>query len=261
MARLVLTRPQTDAEPWRQALQARGHTVASLPLIAIAAAPDPRPLQRAWQQLGDWAALMFVSGNAVRHFFEQKPAVAPVQWAWGAIKTRAWAPGPGTREALLAAGLDARLVDSPAAQAAQFDSEALWQQVGGQLGAGTRVLVVRGGDASGQAAGRDWLMAQLLRSGVQVDTVVAYLRHAPVLDAQQLALARSAAHDGSVWLFSSSEALAHLERALPGQDWSRARALVTHPRIAQAARSAGFGVVCESRPAVDAVAAALESIE
>jgi uroporphyrinogen-III synthase len=36
--------------------------------------------------------------------------------------------------------------------------------------------------------------------------------------------------------------------------------VATHPRIAQAARDAGFGVVCESRPTEEAIVAALESI-
>ncbi|MGE3348297.1 MAG: uroporphyrinogen-III synthase, partial [Ramlibacter sp.] len=39
----------------------------------------------------------------------------------------------------------------------------------------------------------------------------------------------------------------------------RARAVATHPRIAQAAREAGFGVVCESRPALADVVASIES--
>ena len=73
-----------------------------------------------------------------------------------------------------------------------------------------------------------------------------------------LALGRSGA-TGVAWLFSSSQAVAHLTELLPAQDWRSARAVATHPRIAQAARSAGFGVVCESRPSLDAVAAALES--
>ena len=65
--------------------------------------------------------------------------------------------------------------------------------------------------------------------------------------------------DGSLWLLSSSQALEHLCAALPGQDWRQARALATHPRIAQAARNAGFGEVRECRPALADVAASIES--
>jgi uroporphyrinogen-III synthase len=64
-----------------------------------------------------------------------------------------------------------------------------------------------------------------------------------------------------VWLFSSSEAVANLQSLLPDQSWQQARAVATHPRIAQAARTAGFGVVCESRPILGAVVASIESLQ
>jgi uroporphyrinogen-III synthase len=75
-----------------------------------------------------------------------------------------------------------------------------------------------------------------------------------------LALARQSAVDGSVWLFSSSEAIGNLVHACAGQPWSQAKALVTHSRIAQAARKAGFSVVCESRPTLAALMASIESM-
>ncbi|RYF43007.1 MAG: uroporphyrinogen-III synthase [Comamonadaceae bacterium] len=257
---VVVTRPGRECARWVEALQARGLRAVALPLIAIGPAGDLRPLREAWRGLEGFSAVMFVSANAVEQFFMQKEPAVHVQWAQGAIKTRAWAPGPGTAAALVQAGVEAARVDAPPPEAPQFDSEALWQVVAGQVPAGGRVLIVRGGDGEGNGAGRDWLAGQLASTGVHVETVVAYVRHAPAWDARQLACAREAATDGSVWLFSSSQAVSHLLALLPDQGWSQARAVATHPRIAQAARAAGFGVVCESRPAVAAVAAALESI-
>ena len=64
-----------------------------------------------------------------------------------------------------------------------------------------------------------------------------------------------------MWLFSSSEAIANLRQSLPGVDWGAARALVTHPRIGEAARSAGFGAVTDTWPTLDAVAASIESLQ
>lgn len=261
--RVIVTRPAREAGHWVRELASLGVRAQALPLISIEPVADTAPLQRAWADLHRFSAVMFVSGNAAEHFLEGKVPPARIQWARGAIKTRAWAPGPGTREALVAAGVDAALIDSPAPDAAQFDSEALWRVVSGQVRAGDRVLIVRGGDedeGGGQGAGREWLAAQLASAGAAVESIAAYVRRAPLLDAAQLELARQAGSDGSAWLFSSSQAIANLARALPGQDWSAARAIATHPRIAHAAREAGFGVVCESRPAVVAVAAALESI-
>jgi len=252
--RVIVTRPASEARRWVDDLRQRGFDAVALPLMAIAPIAEPAALYAAWRQLERMRAVMFVSGNAVRHFFAQVPAGA----TWPG-RTRAWATGPGTREALVHAGVDAASVDAPAASAAQFDSEALWRQVAGQVTAGDRVLIVRGGDAQGASSGRDWLADQLLAAGAQVELVVAYRRQAPDFDEARLQQARQAANAGHVWLFSSSQAISHLRAALPQQDWSHAHAVATHPRIAQAARRAGFGVVCESRPALDAVVAALES--
>ena len=131
---------------------------------------------------------------------------------------------------------------------------------------GQRVLIVRGSDAAATldpgapGVGRDWLANTLRGAGVEVDFVVAYARQAPRWSGQQLALAQGAAQDGSLWLFSSAEAIANLRQLLPQQDWRSARALTTHPRIAQAAREAGFGVVQESRPSLQEIVASIESL-
>jgi uroporphyrinogen-III synthase len=153
---------------------------------------------------------------------------------------------------------DAR-IDAPAPDAAQFDSETLWASVQGQVRAGDRLLLVRGGDSEGRGQGRDWLVQQLVAAGVRVDTVVAYTRQAPHWSDSQRAGAAQAASDGSLWLFSSSEAAHHLALLLPGQDWSRARAIATHPRIAAAVQALGFGEVRAARPAFEDVLASIES--
>jgi uroporphyrinogen-III synthase len=199
---------------------------------------------------------MFVSANAVRGFF-----AAAGHAAWPAAGPRAWAPGPGTRDALLEAGVPASAIDAPAADAARFDSESLWVQVQDQLAPGSRLLLVRGAGAgaSGRAQGRQWLSQQLAAGGVPVEEVVAYARGLPNWSVEEPALARQAARDGACWLFSSSEAARNLRQLLPGQDWGAARALATHPRIAEAVRALGFGYVQESRPALADVVASIES--
>ena len=108
--------------------------------------------------------------------------------------------------------------------------------------------------------GRDWLAARLRERGAAVEFVVAYVRRAPQVRANALALLQAASTDGSVWLFSSSEAVSNLCSMAPGLSWSGARAVATHPRIAQAARAAGFMQVCESRPAMADLVASIESL-
>jgi uroporphyrinogen-III synthase len=253
--RVIVTRPAAEAAQWLAALNGRGFEAVALPLIEIRAAGDQAALADAWANIASYRAVMFVSANAVRGFFAARPKGVVT------FTPRAWATGAGTRDALQAAG--ATTIDAPPADAPQFDSEALWDVVGAQCAPGDRVLIVRGGDVTEEGAGiagRDWLAQKLAAQGVRVDQVLAYVRVCPSLTPAQSQLASAAAHDGSVWLFSSSQAIANLRACMPRCEWHDARAIATHPRIAQAARDAGFGVVCVSRPAVDAVIATLESL-
>jgi len=252
--RVIVTRPPAESERWSGELRERGFDAVALPLIEIGAPAEPAAVRAAWASLGTFRAVMFVSANAVHQFF----AHAPAGVGWPAA-TRAWATGAGTRHALLDTDLPPSRIDAPPPDAAQFDSETLWGHVGAQVRAGDRVLIVRGADADGNE-GRDWLAARLQQAGAQVETVVSYMRRVPAWTDAQRAVAAQTVHDGSTWIFSSSQAIAHLERLMPQLDFARSRAIATHPRIAQAARDAGFGVVCESRPVIDAVVAALESI-
>ncbi len=262
----IVTRPEHEALAWVAALQRRGIAALALPLIGIGAAPDAAALQAARQHLSDYRAIMLVSGNAAQHFFEPNTALALTGRALAAIKkektTRVWSPGPGTAQTLQRLGIAAALIDCPAADAVQFDSESLWEQVRSQITPGDRVLIVRGGeaDAPPHGSGREWLAQQIKAAGGEVDFVVAYTRSAPQFTPAQIAQAQAAADNGAVWLLSSSQALGHLCAALAGQDWRRARALATHPRITEAARAAGFGAVYECRPALQDVATALESL-
>ena len=260
--RLIVTRPLREAQQWVLDLSAQGFEALALPLIHIGPVDNAEALRLAREHLNDYVAVMFVSANAVDYFFESNKLPEHVHRAVPAIKTRAWATGPGTTRALLKAGVAPEWLDAPALEASQFDSEALWQRVSAQVTPGARVLIVRGQDAAGvgsagSGVGREWLAERIVHAGGQVDFVVSYQRSAPIFSPFEQALAQQAATDGSVWLFSSSEALSHLVNKLPGQSLAGARALATHPRIAQAAKAAGFGLVLESRPTLVEVIACL----
>ena len=271
-ARILVTRPQHDAQPWVSALQSRGWEAHALPLMGIGPCSGEAAQQALAQARtaaltpGHYRAVMFVSGNAVQYFFASNDAQALNHQALLAPDTRAWTPGPGTARALLAAGIAASQIDGPAPDAAQFESETLWQRVHGQVRAGDRVLIVRGDSPtpestapSTQGAGREWLAARLREAGAQVELLAVYQRLLPQWSAEQLELARNAASDGSLWLFSSSEAVANLQQILPEQSWQQALALTTHARIAAKAQAAGFGKVVQSRPTQDDVFASIES--
>jgi uroporphyrinogen-III synthase len=260
--RVIVTRPLQEATVWVRDLTLAGWPAVALPLIDIASVNDSSAVHAAWERLHTFDAVMFVSSNAVEHFFRCKPGSSQAFTGCNAIKTRAFATGPGTVAALLRVGVPVASIDAPDADAAQFDSEALWAVMGHRVQPGWRVLVVRGGvDASQTGAGRDWFSQQVRAAGGEVELVAAYQRALPVWDAPQRAVAQQAAEDGSVWLFSSSQAIGHLLTLCPQQTWGNGRAVATHPRIAHAARQAGFAVVCESRPHLASVVASIESMQ
>jgi uroporphyrinogen-III synthase len=257
---LLVTRPAREAARWVQELQRLGLAAQALPLIDIGPAPNAAAVAQVRRGLASFRAVMFVSANAVEGLLGAAGADAAACATWPADGQgpRAWATGPGTRQALRAAGVPPALIDAPAADAAQFDSEALWARVHKQVSPGDRVLIARGGDAQGRPAGRNWLAGELASAGARVETLVAYVRRPPVwTDVQR----RAAASPGAWWLLSSSEALANLPAVLPGYDVEGARALCTHPRIADAARAAGFGRVETVQPLLTSVAAFLQSGE
>ena len=253
--RIVVTRPAAEAERWTQALCEHGIEAHSLPLIDIAPLSDAAGLQATWQGVPQHAALMFVSANAVQHFMAARPQGVT-------LGMQAWGTGPGTEAALRAAGWPAEHIRCPAADADKFDSEALWALVQAEVRswAGRSVLIVRGADAQGRLAGRDWLALQLQALGVQVHQCVAYVRRAPLLNAAQQALARRALSDGSWWLFSSSEAAQNLAQLLPGAIGSASLALATHPRIAQRLQQQGWGRVEVVPAALEAQIASIECL-
>lgn len=276
--RVIVTRPLADALRWVQALAGHGIDALAVPLIEIRPLSDTSALAAAWQRSVQCLAIMFVSAAAVDHFFAARPSHQAV--ATPSQGPRFWATGPGTVAALVRHGVATDRIDAPGPDSAQYDSEALWQQVGAQVRPPCQVMLVRGAasDVSLTAApqaphagahrtdhhqgqGRDWLATQLAQCGAQVHFVVAYWRAAPAAPAlRQLLLREHGLGDDAVWLFTSGQAIAHLQACLPGHDWSHARAIASHARIAVAARAAGFGVVRESRPALADMVASIKSM-
>ncbi|MBL8342258.1 MAG: uroporphyrinogen-III synthase [Rubrivivax sp.] len=233
---LLVTRPQAQAAPAVRELRALGVDAVALPLIgieAVAGEPGspPTELARAWASLAACRLVMFVSANAVAHFF----AAAPAGAAWPA-GTLAGSTGPGTTAALRAAQVPPGCIREPAPESAALDSEALWAQLRPHDWAGARVLVVRG------EGGRDWLGDTLRGAGAMVSFVAAYRRTLPVWTAEQrermAAVERGPQH--FAWQISSSEGVRNLLALSPALHWRASPAFATHPRIGQAARDAGF---------------------
>lgn len=249
--RVIVTRPLAQAGPWVDALRAKGIDAVALPLIEIVAVDDLQSLRQAWQQLPQQALVMFVSANAVLHFFAARPALA----AWPA-GTLAGSTGPGTSAALSDSGVPPVDIVQPAIDAS-LDSESLWAELRRRDWRGRRALIVRG------EGGRDWLACQLRGAGAEVGFLAAYRRCAPTLAAAGQAILEAAQlrPRGHCWLFSSAETVGHLRDLAPGADWSAAHAIASHPRIADAARVAGFARVQVVDARFETLLAALASLE
>jgi uroporphyrinogen-III synthase len=244
--RLIVTRPAAQAADWVRQLTALGLEARALPLLGIEPVDDPAPLKAAWHTLPSCKLVVFVSPNAVLHFFAAAPAAA---WPRAVL---AGSTGQGTTQALRQAGVPAAQIVEPASEAGQFDTEALWSRLQAMRWTAERVQVVRGEN------GRDWLADVLRGHGAEVDFIAAYRRTPPRLDGAGRALLADACSQPAqhLWLFSSSEAVACLRALAPAVDWSRSRGLASHPRIAQAVRDLGFGQLQITAPTVLAVAQA-----
>jgi uroporphyrinogen-III synthase len=244
---LLVTRPRPQCAAWLARLADLGVAAQALPLIEILPARDPGPVRAAWAALPAADLAVFVSPNAVEQFFAH---AGRARWP---VDTLAACVGPGSAQALQDRDVPADLIVQPAPDAASLDSEHLWQQLSPRRDwTGARVLLLRGD------GGREWLAERLAEAGASVEAVTVYHRAGPRFDAvEQALLARVKADPaGHVWLFSSAEAVGHLQgRGLAGQ-----RAIATHPRIAEAARAAGFAPVVLARPDPEAVTQALKGL-
>ena len=296
---IIVTRPRDQALQWVQGLSDLGIAAVAVPLLGIhpVAPEDPEreALDAARSALFGARTepsddlLVFVSPNAVQQFLgpagsppENRLSTSPQPTAAPPLNTRpehtrpehtrpertwpehtwAAAPGPGTAAALLEAGVPAHRILQPAADSPQFDSASLWKTLQHHDWRGRRVLVVRG------LGGREELIDWLRAAGAQVRSVCAYRRGAPeLLPAEREHLLSSLRDPASaLWLFSSSEALAHLlplaAQALSDEAsavaWARrVPALATHPRIVEQAHRLGFARTAACRPGLQDVAAAL----
>lgn len=248
--RVLVTRPVAQAHGWVERLRAQGLDAVALPLLAIEGVTDTSALTAAWQALDCRALVMFVSPNAVTHFFAARPAGA----AWPPA-LRAAATGPGTVEALMAAGVPRERCIAP--HAPPFDSGTLWQRLRGEEWTGRSVLIVRGD------GGRDEFAHSLAAAGARVQAATAYRRAAPRWSDDERALCDAALRtpEAHLWLLSSGEALGHLASLAPGAQWGASRALASHPRIAERARTLGFGRVIEAPPTLESVVSAVRALQ
>jgi uroporphyrinogen III methyltransferase/synthase len=275
---VVITRPLGQSAALLALLARAGFESIEFPLIDIGPVADAAPLHAALGELYapaplGFALVVFVSPNAIDHAFAALSSAWPLQIPIGVV-------GPGSVAALARQGVTppaytviSPLV-SPAAGATvtetptdpRYDSEALYAAIEAHFGPDglkdKRVLIVRGD------GGREWLADALSAAGAKVEKVAAYRRIVPepsMRDWERIhALLAGEPH---AWLLTSSEGVRNLEELAREHltvdetlTLKHAPLVTPHPRIAEAARQAGFDRITVSGAGDERIVHALGGI-
>lgn len=223
---ILVTRPARQAAGFAQKIAALGGTPVIFPAIAILPPADPAALARAHAALPTFDGAIFVSANAVEYG-------APDAQRWPATLV-AFAPGPGTAEALAAVGIAGARIP-----ATTFDSEGLLALPELADVRGKRIVIFRGD------GGREHLGDALAARGAHVEYVACYRRARPTSGIGGLA---EAFRDGRIHAvtITSSEGMDNLWALADDATraaWRACPTFVPHPRIAAHARERGLSVV------------------
>ena len=223
---VIVTRPQRQAAVFASRIAALGGSPLIWSAIVILPPQDIAQLGDVHARLDRYDIAIFVSANAVE--FGARPP-----HAWPA-SLRVYAPGPGTAEALAAAGIGGARIP-----ARTWDSEGLLELPDLADVAGKHVVIFRG------EGGREFLGNALRTRGAIVDHVPCYRRVAPESGAEGLV---EALHDGraNALTLTSSEGVDNLMAALGAAGRAKIATLPTfaaHARIAEHARAHGLAVV------------------
>jgi uroporphyrinogen III methyltransferase/synthase len=271
---VVVTRPLGQSAALLALLERAGFESIEFPLIDIGPVADAAPLHAVLGELYapaplGFALVVFVSPNAIDHAFAALSSAWPSQIPIGVV-------GPGSVAALGRQGVTAptytvispstgaRVTETPTDP--RYDSEALHAAIEAHFGVdglkNKRVLIVRGD------GGREWLADALSAAGANVEKVAAYRRIVPepsMRDWERIhALLAGVPH---AWLLTSSEGVRNLEELAREHltldetlTLKRAPLVSPHPRIAEAARQAGFDRITVSGAGDERIVQALGGI-
>jgi len=246
--RVLVTRGEDQAGELAAALSAAGATPVLAPMIRLAAAEDPAPLDEALAQLDGYDALIFTSANAVRFSAERARARAVDLGAARAV----FCVGRRTAAEALQAGMPAQRLPE-----GRFDAEGVLAEVRRVLPAEGRRFLIPRSDAA-----RDVLPDGLRADGAHVDAPIAYRNLPAGTDAAELRL-RLVAGELDVLTFTSPSTVRRFRELLDEASLAAARrccVAAIGPVTAEALRDAGLepqvtSASPEARAFVEAIAA------
>ena len=236
-ARVLITRPQPQAEKLANYLNQHGAKAVIMPMLQICpcdADELPHPLD-----LGQYEKIIVISTPAAQCLLRYNLANTNRQW---------FTPGTGTGDVLAKHGIQAK---SPTAL---FTSEALLELSDLENIAGQRILLVKG------EGGRDLLEQRLKRGGAEVTSLVVYRRRNPHYEPGTLD--RTLEEQGiNAIVATSGQIVTNLISHCSEVSTIRERVLlVPSTRVSELAKQAGFHQVELAASAGDNdIAAALQS--
>ncbi len=227
MAHVIVTRPAGQGEALLQQLQANGHSVVSMPLMAISAVADSSAEARLCRtrmlDLDLYQHVIAISANAARYGLDLLDEL----WPQPPIGVHWYGVGPASAEPMREAGLTVQLPQS------RYDSEGLLALPDLQAVAEQRILIWRG------VGGRETLATVLRERGATVDYAELYERFEQQYSPAQWQQALSG--EGNSWLLlSSGQALDIVMAQLPDLPQRLAGIVLPSERVADQARELGF---------------------
>lgn len=228
--RVIVTRPQEQAQELAQSLTVLGAEVLQIPGLEIWPAPESWAVRQQFQDLDSYQHVIFTSVNAV-HFGMQWIDRYWPQWPQA---VDCYSVGPGTAKALTAHHLESCLPT-------RFSSEGLLELPALMSVNETRVLIVKG------QGGRSLLKETLEARGALVDCADVYQRVCPKPDAVIVSQLDTWLRQAQpvFLLLSSIEIMQNLKAQLQSS-WNELKkclVLAVSERVAQAAHQEGFQYV------------------
>ncbi|CAM3476982.1 uroporphyrinogen-III synthase [Parendozoicomonas haliclonae] len=227
--RVLVTRPQPQADRLAAYLEGLGAKTAILPMIAIQSCkPETLPANI---DLTEYSKVIVISVPAVEQFFALKPANS---------MTPAWVtPGQGTADALKEYGITAHCPDEEFTSEAMLNLEPL-QQVSGQ-----KILLIKG------EGGRDTLAETLTDRGADVSSLIVYQRICPDYPAGMLDRTVEEQQISAIVATSGQIVINLLECSSKPELLRDIPLLVPSPRVASLAMENGFKKVITTPGAGD----------
>lgn len=170
--RILVTRPQDQAEGFIRALSELGAQYLLFPTIKIIPPASWKDLDRAIDGLSRYDWIIFTSVNGVKYFFERLNGAKKDARHLNGIKIGVI--GPKTKAALMARGVSADLTPD------KYWAECVVEELEGYPLEGKRVLLPR------PAIARDYIPTKLKDLGAIVDVVEAYQTVRPEYSQDQL---------------------------------------------------------------------------